>query len=332
VGGHQQFLRIVRRAKAVRPVSEVTLGQGGRRHVPDFPEAGLPCLDQSAAAVTGLFARSAPGFTRTIAGHHSTGFLGDGMTNGQRGGRVALVTGASRGIGAAIARLLASRGMQVAVNYRSSHDEADEVVASIGSAGGRAMAVRADVRDGPAVLGMVEQVRAAMGEVEVLVHNALIPYAIKSFDEISWDELGGKLEQEMQAAFVMTKAVVPGMTKNGYGRIIYMGTVLSRRPREGMIALGTSKAALGSFARYVAEELGPRGITVNVVAPGPVAETNVEQSALDQEQRQRQAEQTALGRIASPEDVARAVAIYASDDSEFITGTTAPVNGGLAMD
>ena len=253
------------------------------------------------------------------------------MTDIQQGGRVALITGASRGIGAAVARLLASRGMRVVVNYRSSRDKADDVVASIRSAGGEAMAVQADVRDRSAVLGMVEQVRAAMGEVEVLVHNALIPYAIKSFDEISWDELGGKLEQEMRAAFLMTKAVVPGMTARGYGRIVYLGTVLGRRPREGMIALGTAKAALSQFARFVALEMGPRGITVNVVAPGPVADTTIGKAALDKEQRQRQAEQTALGRIASPDDVARAIAFYAGDDSEFITGTTAPVNGGMAM-
>jgi 3-oxoacyl-[acyl-carrier protein] reductase len=252
------------------------------------------------------------------------------MTNVQQGGRVALITGASRGIGAAVARLLASRGMRVVVNYRSSRDEADDVVASIRSAGGWAMAVQADVRDGPAVLGMVEQVRVAMGEVEVLVHNALIPYAVKSFDEISWDELGGKLEQEMRAAFLMTKAVVPGMTRRGYGRIVYLGTVLSRRPREGMIALGTSKAALSQFARFVAQELGPRGITVNVVAPGPVETTITD--TFGQEYKQRQAAQTALGRIASPDDVARAVAFYAGDDSGFITGSTAPVNGGLTMD
>jgi 3-oxoacyl-[acyl-carrier protein] reductase len=254
------------------------------------------------------------------------------MTNVQQDGRVALITGASRGIGAAVARLLASRGMRVVVNYRSSRGEADDLVESIRSVGGRAMAGQADVRDGPAVLGMVEQIRAAMGEVEVLVHNALIPYAIKSFNEISWDELGGKLDQEMHAAFVVTKAVVPGMTASGYGRIVYLGTGLSRQPRQDMIALGTSKAALGSFARYVAEELGPRGITVNVVAPGPVAETTIDKAALDEEHRQRLAEQTALGRIASPDDVARAIAFYAGDDSGFITGTTAPVNGGMAMD
>ena len=253
------------------------------------------------------------------------------MTNVEQDGRVALVTGASRGIGAAVARLLASRGMRVGVNYRSSRDEADDVVGSISSAGGQAMAVQADVLDESAVLGMVEQVRAAMGDVEVLVHNALIPYPIKSFDEISVDELAGKVDQEMRAAIQVTKAVVPGMASRGYGRIVYMGTGLSQRPRQGMIALGTSKAALGSFARYVAEEVGPRGITVNVVAPGPVAETSIHKATLDQEQRQHQAEQTALGRLANPDDVARAVAFYAGDDSEFITGTTAPVNGGMAM-
>jgi 3-oxoacyl-[acyl-carrier protein] reductase len=254
------------------------------------------------------------------------------MTTVQQDGRLALITGASRGIGAAVARLLASRGMRVVVNYRSSRGEADDLVESIRSVGGRAMAAQADVRDGPAVLGMVEQIRAAMGEVEVLVHNALIPYAIKSFDEISWDELGGKLDQEIHAAFAVTKAVVPGMTASGYGRIVYLGTGLSRQPRQGMIALGTSKAALGSFARYLAEELGPSGITVNVVAPGPVADTTIDKAALDQKQMRRQAEETALGRLAVPDDVARAVAFYAGDDSEFITGTTAPVNGGMAMD
>jgi 3-oxoacyl-[acyl-carrier protein] reductase len=251
------------------------------------------------------------------------------MANVQHGGRVALVTGASRGIGAGVAQLLASRGMRVAVNYHSSRDEANGVVASMRSAGSEAMAVQADVRDRSAVLGMVEQIRAAMGAVEVLVHNALIPYAIKSFDEISWDELGSKLEQEMRAAFLITKAVVPGMISRGYGRIVYLGAVLSERPQEGMIALGTSKAALSSFARYVAEELGSRGITVNVVAPGPVE--GLLHAALDQEHKQRLTAQTALGRLASPDDVARAIAFYAGDDSGFITGTTAPVNGGMAM-
>jgi 3-oxoacyl-[acyl-carrier protein] reductase len=254
------------------------------------------------------------------------------VTNVQQDGKVALITGASGAIGATVARLLASRGMRIVANYRSSRDKADDLVASIKSAGGRALAAQADVRDRSAVVGMLEQARAAMGEVEVLVHCALIPYAIKSFEEMSVDELSGKVEQEIRAASVVTKAVAPGMAKRGYGRIVYLGTMEGALPLEGMIALGTSKAALSSFARFVAQELGPRGITVNVVAPGPVG-GHLHNVALehDQELKQRLVAETALGRFASPDDVARAVAFYAGDDSEFITGTTAPVNGGMAI-
>ncbi|MEU8837050.1 SDR family oxidoreductase [Streptomyces sp900116325] len=246
-------------------------------------------------------------------------------------GRVALVTGASSGIGAATARLLAARGMRVVVNYLRSSRSAEEVVAGIEAAGGEAMAVRADVREAAAVESMVEQVRSAWGGVDVLVHNALIPYAVKSFQDMTWEELGGKLDAEMHAAFAVTKAVLPAMTEQGWGRIIYLGTGLSRRPREGMIALGTAKAALEQFARYLAQELGPQGITVNVVAPGPV-ESRMADDVFDDAQKQRQVAATPLGRLAYPADVAQAVAFYAGEDNAFMTGTTAAVNGGMSMD
>jgi 3-oxoacyl-[acyl-carrier protein] reductase len=245
--------------------------------------------------------------------------------------RVALVTGSSSGIGAATASLLAARGMRVVVNYLHSEAAAGEVVAGIEAAGGQAMAVRADVRDEAAVGALTERVGAAWGGIDVLVHNALTPYAIKPFQEMTWAELGGKLDDELRAAFVVTRAVLPAMTERRWGRIVYLGTGLSRRPREGMIALGTAKAALAQFARYLAQELGPRGITVNVVEPGPVAETRISQ-VLDEEQTRRQVAATPLGRLARPADVARAVAFYASDVSAFMTGTSAAVNGGLAMD
>ncbi|WP_327128727.1 SDR family oxidoreductase [Streptomyces sp. NBC_01727] len=246
-------------------------------------------------------------------------------------GRVALVTGASSGIGAATARLLAARGTRVVVNYLRSSKSAEEVVAGIEAAGGQAMAVRADVREAAAVESMVEQVRAAWGDVDVLVHNALIPYAVKSFQDMTWEELGGKLDAEMHAAFAVTKAVLPAMTEQGWGRIIYLGTGLSRRPREGMIALGTAKAALEQFARYLAQELGPQGITVNVVAPGPV-ESRMADDVFDDAHKQRQVAATPLGRLAYPADVAQAVAFYAGEDNAFMTGTTAAVNGGMSMD
>ncbi|MFE9868328.1 SDR family NAD(P)-dependent oxidoreductase [Streptomyces sp. NPDC005506] len=246
-------------------------------------------------------------------------------------GKVALVTGASSGIGAATARLLAARGMRVVVNYLRSSKPAEEVVAGIEAAGGQAMMVQADVREAAAVESMVEQIQAAWGGVDVLVHNALIPYAVKPFQEMTWEELGGKLDAEMHAAFLVTKAVLPAMTEQGWGRIIYLGTGLSRRPREGMIALGTAKAALEQFARYVAQELGPQGITVNVVAPGPV-ESRMADDVFDDAHKQRQVAATPLGRLAYPADVAQAVAFYADEDNAFMTGTTAAVNGGMSMD
>ncbi|HEY4019760.1 MAG TPA: SDR family oxidoreductase [Pseudonocardiaceae bacterium] len=245
-------------------------------------------------------------------------------------GRVALVTGSSSGIGAATARLLAARGMRVVVNYLHSSQAAEEVVANIEAAGGQAMAVQADVREAAAVDTVIERVRTEWGGVDVLVHNALTPYAIKPFQDMTWEELGGKLDDEMRAAFVVTKAVLPAMTDQGWGRLIYLGTGLSRLPRAGMIALGTAKAALTQFARYLAQELGPQGITVNVVEPGPVAETKISH-VLDQEQTRRQVAATPLGRLALPADVAQAVAFYASEDNAFMTGTTSAVNGGMAM-
>ncbi|MET8965432.1 SDR family oxidoreductase [Streptomyces sp. NPDC004074] len=245
-------------------------------------------------------------------------------------GRVALVTGASSGIGAATARLLAARGMRVVVNYLRNSKSAEEVVTDIEAAGGRAMAVQADVREVAAIANMVEQVRAEWSDIDVLVHNALIPYAVKSFQDMTWEELSGKLDAEMHSAFAVTKAVLPAMTAQGWGRIIYLGTGLSRRPREGMIALGTAKAALEQFARYLAQELGPQGITVNIVAPGPV-ESRIANDVFDDAQKQRQVAATPLGRLAHPDDVAQAVAFYAGEDNVFMTGTTAAVNGGMSM-
>jgi 3-oxoacyl-[acyl-carrier protein] reductase len=244
--------------------------------------------------------------------------------------RVALVTGASSGIGAATARLLATRGMRVVVNYLHSSEAAEKVVAGIEVAGGHAMAVQADARDTAAVGAMVERATAAWGGVDVLVHNALTPYAIKPFQEMTWEELGGKLDDELHAAFVVTKAVLPAMIGRSWGRLIYMSANPGRQPRADMIALGTAKAALAQFSRFLAQELGPLGITVNVVEPGTVAETRISH-VLSQEQEQRLVAATPLGRLARPADVAQAVAFYASEDNAFMTGTTAAVNGGMSM-
>jgi 3-oxoacyl-[acyl-carrier protein] reductase len=191
--------------------------------------------------------------------------------------RVAIITGASRGIGAATALVLAKRGFRAVVNHRASAPQAEEVVAAISAAGGEAMAIQADVTAPDDVTAMVGEIDRRWDGVDVLVHNALIPYAITSFAELTWEQLGGKLDRELRAAFLMTKAVVPGMISRGYGRLVYLTTGLSRRRRDGMITLGTAKAALDQFVRFIALELAPHGITANLVAPATVEGTTMTQ-------------------------------------------------------
>src|SRR5215469_2923997 len=168
--------------------------------------------------------------------------------------RVAVITGASRGIGAATALVLA-KGFRVVVNYRASAQQAEEVVAAIGEVGGEAVAIRADVTTPGDVAAMFDETEQRWGRVDVLVHNALIPFDVTSFADLSWDQLGGELDRELQAAFLITKTVVPGMISRRYGRLVYLSTGLSRQPRDGMITLGTAKAALDRFVRFIALEL-----------------------------------------------------------------------------
>ncbi len=245
--------------------------------------------------------------------------------------RVALVTGASRGIGAATASVLAECGFRVVVNYRSSAEQADEVVRAVTAAGGEAVAIKADVTAPDDVAAMVDETNKRWGRVDVLVHNALIPFDVTSFADLSWEQLGGKLNRELHAAFLITKAVVPGMISRSYGRLVYLSTGLSRRPREGMINLGTAKAALDQFVRYVALELAPHGITANLVAPATVDETKVTGQLTTGQVRQLGATNP-MGRLVRPAEVAHTIAFLASEDSGFTTGHYLPVNGGLAMD
>src|SRR6185437_2114260 len=245
--------------------------------------------------------------------------------------RVAVITGASRGIGAATAQLLAQRKYRVAVNYRSSADEANEVVGAITAAGGEAWAIPADVTDPNDVTSLFSETERRWGRVDVLVHNALIPYDVTTFAELNWEQLGGKLDRELHAAFLVTKAVVPGMISRRFGRLIYMTTILSRRPREGMITVGTAKAAMDQFVRYVALELAPHGITANLVSPATVADATAEKLMTPEKMRSLGAANP-MGRLVTPEEVAHTIAFAASEDSGFITGHCLEVNGGLAMD
>jgi NAD(P)-dependent dehydrogenase (short-subunit alcohol dehydrogenase family) len=153
------------------------------------------------------------------------------MTQSEK--RVAVITGASRGIGAATALVLAERGFRVIVNHRDSASEAEKVVTAISAAGGDALAIQADVTAPQDVSAMVAETEQRWGRVDVLVHNALIPFDVTSFADLTWEQLGGKLERELRAAFLITKAVVPGMISRRYGRLVYLSTGLSRQPGAG---------------------------------------------------------------------------------------------------
>lgn len=244
-------------------------------------------------------------------------------------GKVAIVTGGGRGIGAATAKLLASRGAKVVVNYFSNSESAEGVVSEIKAAGGDAIALQADVRDAAQISKLVEGATSTYGRIDILVSNANMSFAMKPFVAMSWEEFSEKLNDEMKAAFETTKAVVPTMIEQKYGRIIYISSGLGKNPGPNFIAHGTAKGALDSFSRYIAQELGQHGITANVVAPG-LTETDAT-AHQPAEGKKYMAALTPLQRIAQPEDIASVVAFFASDESGFMTGTYAPVNGGKEM-
>jgi 3-oxoacyl-[acyl-carrier protein] reductase len=243
--------------------------------------------------------------------------------------RVVLVTGASRGIGAATAQLLAAHGAGVVVNYHNSEAAADEVVAAIEAAGGRGVAIRADVRDPVQVGAMVERATAELGPVDTAVLNASIQFPVTPFMDYDWAAFEAKLLGELGAAFHCARAVAPGMIERGSGCIIAVSSTLSRHPGPGFCAHSTAKSGLDAFAKSLALELGPLGIRVNVVAPGL---TLTDATAfVPEEQKQAMARMTPLGRNALPEDVAGVVLAMACNETGFVTGSYVPVSGGMMM-
>ncbi|NTW48170.1 MAG: 3-oxoacyl-ACP reductase FabG [Chlorobiales bacterium] len=244
-------------------------------------------------------------------------------------GRTVLVTGASRGIGAATAKLLAAQGAAVAVNYFQSEDAAQKVVEEITKAGGKAVAVKADVREEAEVKTMVAAVEKALGPIDTLVSNASIGFPVKPFTEFSWTDFEAKLTGELKSAFFCCKAVVPGMIQRRKGSIVAISSTLSRHSSLGFIAHCTAKSGLDAFVRSLAVELGPHGICVNVVAPGLTLTDAT--SWIPEEQKAAIAGMAPLQRIGMPEDIAGAVLALVSDHSRFVTGCYVPVSGGLLM-
>ena len=236
-------------------------------------------------------------------------------------GKTALVTGASRGIGAAVALTLAELGAAVAVNYRERTDDAEAIVAKIKSSGGRAIAVAADVSQSAAVAGMVERIARELGPIDILVNNAGIAI-VRGVDELSESDFDRTLLVNLKSAFLCTQAVLPGMRVRKWGRIVNITSGAAR----GAGAIGphynASKAGMEGLTRGYAARLVKEGITVNNVAPSLI-ETDMMKGRTDL------ARNIPLGRMGQPEEVAQAVAMVLGN--EYMTGQTIILNGGMAF-
>ncbi len=240
--------------------------------------------------------------------------------------RVAVVTGASRGIGRAVARRLAEAGAAVVAAARSDH--ADGVAAEIRAAGGRAVGVSADVTDPGRVEAMVRTALDAYGRIDVLVNNAGIVrdrLALRMTPE-DWDAV---VATNLTAAFACARAVLRPMIRQRGGRIVNVGSVVGRMGNAGQTNYAASKAGLEGFSKALAREVASRGITVNVVAPGMI-DTDMT-AGLDESAREKLLAQIPAGRLGTAGDVAGAVCFLASDEAAYVTGHVLAVNGGMRM-
>jgi len=205
------------------------------------------------------------------------------------------------------------------------------VVTAIRAASGEAYAVQADVRDAQQVANLVASVIDTYGRLDILVSNAAMRSRFAPFEQMGWEEFAQRVNDELKAAFELTQAVLPVMTRQQFGHLVYVGSEHANGlGLPGSIAHGTAKAALVTFVKYLAYELWPRGITANVVSPGGV-ETEGSSAFLGATFKQWSTSAGPHGRRARPEDIARVIAFFADDDSGFMTGTCVPVTGGMGL-
>src|SRR6201993_3530021 len=239
-------------------------------------------------------------------------------------GKVALVTGGSRGIGAAIARRLATDGANVAITYTKGVDAAASVIKEIEHAGGKAIAIQADAADAGAVKAVVEKTVATFGRLDVLVNNAgtAIP---KPFEEATLEEMNRVIDINLRGVFVATQTALKHMGEGG--RIITIGSAVGERvSTPGLVPYAATKGAVKIFTQGLAREVGSRGITVNNVQPGPI-DTDLNPATSDWATPQKAV--TALNRYGHVDDIAAMVAFVAGPEASYITGANLTVDGGM---
>lgn len=242
--------------------------------------------------------------------------------------RTAFVTGASRGIGRACAVALAQAGNDIAVGWSRDEEGAGKTVAAVEEAGTRAVAVQLDVADPASVDAAFTAVEEALAPVTVLVNNAGVTrdgLLLRMTD----DQWGDVLRTNLDGAFHAVRRATPGMMKARFGRIVNVGSVVALTGSAGQVNYAAAKAGLIGLTRSVARELASRGVTCNLVAPGPIDTAML--GSLSPQRVEQLAGQVALGRLGTPEEVAAVVAFLCSEASGYVTGAVVPVDGGLGM-
>jgi len=244
-------------------------------------------------------------------------------------GKVALVTGGSNDTGAAICRVLAESGSSVVVQYYKNRDKADKVCEYIGSQGGIAANCLVDLSDKASIDELFSFIKDKFGRLDILVNNAHLPITRSFFSEVSWEEHQEQIDVMVKGTFHCSKKAVFMMVENGGGSIVNLITTQVNHPVKGYSSLVTAASALTGFTKNLAVEAGEKGIRVNMIAPSFVLTGHTPYAPLHVQKAIAKA--TPLGRLATPDDIARGVLFFASDLSQFITGQYLVIDGGYNL-